>query len=425
MKKFLAYLPKRVNSFGIARIALIAVFVRITLAIPVHSGDLVTAGIWGIYAREFGFSGFYDFLNFGNYSRPDYPPLAIYLFWLVRIIWEGLFAFFWRINVLIPLFPSKFITWLEGEGYIFLLKLPGLIADFFVGLVIYKYLKEKFDKSKAVVGASLYWFNPAAIYVSAMWGQVDGIIVLFGLLSLIFIEQGKRIKGALYFLISILTKATMIILAPILFVKLLTKFKSLTKTLVLCITFAGLAAAPFTTENPLIWLVRNYIAKFSKAAVNLPFIQLRAYNFWTLITGFDFVPDSNLLLGLTLITWAKIISALVFIIILGVFIKKKEHWGAATLLIFASYLFLPRMHERYLLPILPFLLLFTFYYPKAKWAFFMVSTLLIFNLYAAWQVPFSFIATFLASDIPARIFSALLLTTFGWLFYFWAKKAST
>lgn len=407
-------------NFSFKHLFFTALFLRLVLAIPFHSGDLNTAAIWGIYARDFGFSGFYDFLNFGNYSRPDYPPLSIIMFWLIRLLWEGIFAIFWKINVLIPPFPSGFITWLDSEGYIFLLKLPGLFADFAIGGVLLWYVGKKLNRKLGVFAASLYWFNPAAIYVNSMWGQVDGVVILLGLLSIILLEGKKLTFGILALTASISIKATMLVLIPIvLYMLYKSKMKGLTILRAVGISgvFAVLVAAPFAVGNPVAWFVQNYIDKFSKAAVNLPFIQLRTFNFWTLATGFGFVPDSDLFLGFPLFWWARIISFVLFGVIVFMLFKKREIWGAASLLIFASFLFLPRMHERYLLPILPFLLIFAIKHRPAMWVFVATSVLQMINLYAAWQVPESALLGFLTADLFARSMAIFFILMFFWLMH--------
>ena len=410
---------------GIVKLGIAALLIRLVLAIPFYSGDLNNPAIWGIYAREFGFSGFYDFLNFGNYSRPDYPPLAIILFWAIRGLWEALFAAFWWLNITIPIFPSNFIPWFEKEGYILLLKLPGLIGDFLIGIILYNYFAKQ-NKKLAVMAATLYWFNPATIYVSSMWGQVDGIVMLLGLLSFIFIERMKFVLGLLAFTSSILIKPTMLMIAPVLIYLLIRNGKewpSIARGMVVAALFSAAVAWLFAPWNPVLWLVSNYFPKFvSGISANLPYIQIRTFNFWTLVTGNQFTPVETQWLGITLYSWAVTLSLLVFTVLLILLLKKKDYWGASALFIFASFLFLPRVHERYLLPILPFLLVFGLKYPKTLWIFFIVSLLHFLNLYAAWQVPGSFFIPLISHDLFGRMASLGLCVTFLWLLLFYVMQ---
>lgn len=422
MKKYSLSLTNFLNRVGYKKLFIAALLLRLFLAIPFRSGDLENYAIWGIYSRQFGFSGFYDFLSFGNYARPDYPPLAMILFWFVRLVWEVLFSIFWRINILLPAFPSNFITWFDHEGFLFLLKLPGLVADFAIGVVLFKYIKEKFDKNKALLAASLYWFNPATIYVSSMWGQVDGLVIFFALLSLISLEKKKSVLGLSFFVVSILVKPTMLMVAPIVIyfiyknrIKFVEIFKSVTISLSLSLLVASFFA-PGGITNSANWLFNNYINRFIPAgAMVLPYIQVRAFNFWTLVTGSDFTKDTQFWNGVTLFWWALVLSAIVVCLILFRLIKRGNPWLAAVLLVMATFLFLPRVHERYLQPAIALLIPVVIRYPKLLWIFFVVVLLHFFNLYAAWQVPYSSIAAFLFSDIPARVISFCFIATFIYL----------
>ena len=148
MKKFL-------KSIANNKIFIWALIIRlILLPLSFHS-DLNNNAIWGIYAQEFGFRGFYDWLNFGNYARPDYPPLAIIMFWFIRLIWQQLFNFFWFINVKIPIFPSSFIPWFETKGFLMLIKIPGVFADLGIGYLLYNYISKKYSKKKGKLTAKL------------------------------------------------------------------------------------------------------------------------------------------------------------------------------------------------------------------------------------------------------------------------------
>ena len=71
MKRFL-------RGFNLILVAALAI--RLILAPLAFHSDLTTNTIWGIYAKEFGLRGYYDWLNFGNYARPEYPPLSTLLF---------------------------------------------------------------------------------------------------------------------------------------------------------------------------------------------------------------------------------------------------------------------------------------------------------------------------------------------------------
>lgn len=421
MNKFFQNLADRLEKIGPKKVILAAFLLRIVLAIPFRSGDLDQYAWWGIYARDFGFSGFYEFLNFGNYARPDYPPLAMMLFLWIRILWEGIFAVLWKINISIPIFPSNVIPWFETEGYFLLLKLPGLIADFGIGLLLLWYLRKKVGDKLALLGSSLYLFNPAAIYVSSMWGQVDGIVIFLGLLALILIEKRHLTLGFLAYTASVLIKPTMLMIAPIILYLLYKQKVRLTaflKEASISALFGFLVAGYFTAGHPAFWLPNIYLFKFLKGAVTLPYIQVRAFNLWTLTTGYEFIEDSTSFLGIPLMWWALVISIIVFAVIAYHLARNGNYWGAAALFVFASFMFLPRAHERYLLPAIALMLPFVLKNKKALWVFVAITVLHLLNLYASWQVPASPLQQLITSDIFARFASLGFLVIFVWLLKF-------
>ena len=394
-------------------LALAAIVIRLILAVPFYSGDLNNPAIWGIYARDFGFSGFYDFLNFGNYSRPDYPPGAIMLFWLVRYLWEIIFKIFWWINVNVSVFPSNFIVWLETDGYIFLLKLPGLVCDFLIGYLIYKVLIKK-GKNMALLGSSLYWFNPATIYVSSMWGQIDGIVMFAGVLTILKAIQKKFAMALFILTLSILIKPTMLMLVPAVLITMFLKkvpLKNFILSLAPSALLIYLVSKPFAPWGPVPWIIKQYFNNFLNIASNLPYIQVRAFNFWTLVTGVNFVPLKNTLLGISLSTYAYVLASANFLLITYLVLKKRNIFGAVSLFIFSAFLFLPKIHERYLLPIIPFLILFSLgaWTKKTKRLVLTVSFFLFLNLYSAWGTPETFVVNIFRADVLARAASLALV----------------
>lgn len=407
------------QKIGLKRLALSALLIRFLLGIPFGSGDLENYAIWGTYAREFGFSGFYDFLNFGNYARPDYPPLAIVMFWAIKHIWGFLFAILWNINVAVPAFPSGFVTWFDHSGYLFLIKLPGLLADFGVGFLFYYYLKQKTRITTALLAASLHWFNPATVYVSSMWGQVDGVIIFLAFLSFVCLEKKQVAIGLLLFTISILVKPTMLMIAPVLLYVILRGrlvISQVVKAILISSGFAIGIVYLFAPWNPVVWLVQKYLFYFIPAGARvLPYIQVRAFNFWTLITGNEFTSSSVMWAGFTLSEWAFLLSILSFLAVAFIMMRTKNDWLSASLFILAAFLFLPGVHERYLQPLIAFSLPFFVRSTQGVLVWIVVVLLHFFNLYAAWQVPHTIISSFLNIDVVARVLSLVLLILFFYL----------
>ena len=210
------YLLNLVKKISFPKLLLIAVIIRIVLVPLSFHSDLNTNLIWGRYAQEFGLKGYYDWLNFGNYALPEYPPLSTILFLFVRTIWSWLFGFFWWLNISFAYFPSKFIPWFESEGQLSLYKIPGIIADLAIGYLIYKFVKRR-SEFGGKVAASFYLFNPAVIYLSSSWGQIESLVGFFALASFLALISRKYLKSTISMVFSLMTKATMLPLLPIYF----------------------------------------------------------------------------------------------------------------------------------------------------------------------------------------------------------------
>src|SRR3990167_6760302 len=93
------------------KILFLALVIRIFLLPLSFHGDLNNHALWGMYAEEFGLRGFYDWLNFLDHARPDYPPLAMIMFFMIRVLWRIVSNFLWMLNVTFSHFPSNLIPW--------------------------------------------------------------------------------------------------------------------------------------------------------------------------------------------------------------------------------------------------------------------------------------------------------------------------
>src|SRR5687768_1070668 len=117
---------------------LISFIFRLILLPLTYHGDINIHVIWGQYAHDFGLKGYYDYLNFFNYSRPNEPPLTILLCLVMSYFYDFLYQILWWLNIQFPVFPSDIVSWYAQHGYATLLKLPSIIADLLLAVLIYK-----------------------------------------------------------------------------------------------------------------------------------------------------------------------------------------------------------------------------------------------------------------------------------------------
>jgi len=398
----------------------------ILLPISFHS-DLNNNAIWGIYAQEFGLRGFYDWLNFGNYARPDYPPLAMVLFLVIRNIWQIFFNFFWFLNTTISVFPSKFIPWFETNGYLSLIKVPGIISDIGITYLIYNFIRNEKSHKVAKSVASLFLFNPAIIYLSASWGQLDSIVSFFALSATIFLLKLKYLKSTFFYLTSILIKATYFPLAVVLFISSLKSKINLKNILLIfgvSFLYLYLIGGVFTDHSYFLWSVRTYVDKILPGAITLPYINLNAFNFWGLILGLERISDGSLFLGIPLYNWAWGITIIFASLILLKFVKGQNIFFCISLLYFSLFLFMPRVHERYLYPFFVFFPFVLAKLPKLKKYFYILSGIFLLNLYHWWWFPrIDFLVNIIDAEFIERTLSLSNILIFGTLLRSYLKNS--
>lgn len=407
------------------KIVLVALFIRILLLPLTYHSDINNNVIWGIYAREFGLNGFYDFLNFGNYARPDYPPLAMLLFLAIKYIYDAVFGIFWKINISIPLFPSLIIVWLRDSGYQVFLKLPGALADLGIGYLLYKWLGQYKSKNQAKQISILYLFNPAIIYLSSLWGQLDSICTLLALLALYFLQKQKYALVTFFFIVSIMIKPTFIPLGLVIglwAIKKHIKFIEIIKSAVVAVITLWLIDAPFTTQNPLVWILDKYKNIFILGASTLPFINLNAFNFWGAILGLDRIAANTLVAGIQLEVIAYVLSAFWICLLVFLFLRQKLTTLSFTLLMyFVIFLFFPRVHERYFFPVIalfPIALYPHIFKNHIKRLYYIISGMFLLNLYHWWWYPsIPFVVNFLENNIIEKSLSFINIGLFFYTFY--------
>lgn len=409
-------LQKVYKNISVRNIFLFALLIRLALLPFSFHSDLTTYAIWGKYASEFGLRGFYDWLNFGNYARPDYPPLAMILFLAVERFWQFLFSIFWKINVAIPAFPSNFIPWFEKEGLLTLIKLPGVIADLGIGYLIFNFFKKK-SINKAKFASTLYLFNPAIIYLSAAWGQLDSIVGFLGLLAILLVIKEKYYASLTSFAASIMLKVTMAPSAIFLVlqsVKQKISFLRVTLLSFLTLLYLYTLGNIFIDKNPVVWSIDLYLGKLIKGAVTLPYINLNAFNFWGVVLGLERVSEQTLFMNIPINYWAWGITIFFALLVIWGYLKGRSIFFALAMLFFSIFMFASRVHERYLYPAILFFPIAIANNPKLKRFFWALSFIFLINLYHWWWFPkIEVLTVFFDLEVIERLLSLLNLAVFG------------
>lgn len=316
---------------------------------------------WSLRVSEVGFHDFYSKDIFS-----DYPPGYLYILYPIGIL----------------------LKCLNYEGllrtHLFILKMPAVICDILIGVLIHKYAFEKKPDNINII-TMLWLFNPAIILDSSVWGQVDSVFMLPVTIMCIFLSKKKTIPAYFAFAIGILIKPQTLIFTPlILFGIYENVFRSgFKKDIFLKNLFCGLIAIGTLFAAFIPFGIKKVIDLYFTTMASYPYVSVNAYNFWSML-GLNWFPQEELLFNI--IAYKTIGSAVIPLICIFstiIFIKniesKDRYWTTGTFIIITMFLFSVRMHERYLYPVMIFLFM-TYCTSKKKITllFYILFSLLIY-----------------------------------------------
>lgn len=405
-------------------ILLLALLLRCLLIFVGYHGDLNNNISWATLALERGLNGFYEGGNW-SFSSPNQPPLTILLFYLVRTIWTILNSTFWQLNNNLGVFPSAFIWWWEKWGMIILIKLPSILADIGIGFFVYKLVgkisKNNVSTNIAISLASLWLFNPISWYNSSIWGQTDSIVNLLGIAAIYNLIENKILKFTILFTLSILFKGSLFILVPLLFAVIIVKninYKIWIKSLALILFTTVLVSVWFHPHIDLFnWLFDLYVRRFLPGEIG--YLTANGFNFWWLINAGK-VLDSTSFLSIPFRIWGFVLVLPFYTFTVFKIMKSKSNenvlFGLA-LVAFGAFVFLTRIHERYLYPFFPFATTLLAFRPKLFNIYVISSLLYLINMFNLFWVPTMPTLRYILENTQlASIISILNLIIFIFLF---------
>ncbi|TAM86335.1 phospholipid carrier-dependent glycosyltransferase, partial [bacterium] len=302
-----------------------------------YANDIASFESWALTLYDHGIRAFYHATSF-----VDYPPGYLWV----------LAATGWLYHVL-------HVSDASAGYYVLrdLIKLPGIFADLGCAVVIYAAALRFAGRRLALGAAALFAFNPAAIYVSAYWGQVDAVSALFTLGALLAALRRRSLWAWALLAVAVLIKPQAFVLAPLLLAYDVVRDGAprLTPRLVLgplAAVAAGYAiAAPFAPAplNPLStlsWLFDRYVHGTSV----YPYSSINAFNIYAVARNF-WQPDSQWVAFLPQSAWGVLLVLAASAMVLWRFLQRRDERAfleAALLISLALFLFATRMHERYI-----------------------------------------------------------------------------
>jgi len=393
-----------IKKHGLFFLFLFGLLIRLALIFVNFSFDVNNHIVWAKDLHLRGFLGFFDRPSSEKFAvaYPNYPPLSLFIFYLFYPLPKIIFDFFWFLNVRLPLFPSNFVSMLESiDQRLFLaamLKLPAILADLGLTWILVLFTRKIIPKTKKfdLLVASLILFNPVFINNSSLWGQIDVIPLFFIMVSFYFLLFTKKnILSGVFFTLSLLVKPTTLVFLPVYLVVFLQRYGwfNVVKTIIVSNLVFWLAFLPFLKKFNLLTPYYIYSEKIL-AAQSLPYVTNGAFNFWLILVDFKqaVLDTAPFLFGLSYRFWGYFLTGVIIVVVLYRMLKNKVKTEVVFSGLFfsalASVLFLTKMHERYFLLPLPFLLLMVINKKQNLKYFFLLSALAFLNHYHSWAVPY-------------------------------------
>lgn len=411
-------------------IFLIGLLIRVALMFIASSFDVNNHISWAQDAAARGLPGFYETPSKEVYAwlYPNYPPLAIFIFYLVFIIKQPVFNVLWWLNLKLPFFPSKIFSFLGTREYTTgFYKIPAIIFDLVLAYLCYLFAKKLFpkDKQKHILAVSLILFNPMFFYISGLWGQIEVIVLSFFLISLYLLVFSKKpVLSFVFFVLSFLVKPVIIIFLPIYLIYFFKKYrwKEIIYSLIIGNLIFWLSFLPFyKSRNIFIYPYMTYINKIILSQ-SMDRVSNSAFNFWSINPQLMQIKDITKIVGSFSYQILGLIMVIIFYsIIICLYLKKTKSimafFYAIFLTGFSYIMFSTRMHERYFIYLLPFIFLISLKENKYfKWTIFL-SILFFLNLFYSWSIPYFNWMGPLKNNITIALLSLINFLSFLYLLF--------
>ena len=283
----------------------------------------------------------------------DYPPGYMYVLYLIGAVRNG--------------FGIANGSYTE----ILLVKLPAMLADLALGVVIFRMACKRLTRKRALAASLAYVLNPAVIVISACWGQVDAVHTLLIVLAVCALMDKKLLKGSLFFVFAVLVKPQSLMFTPLFMFAYVMRWRSykwkasalleLAEYIIICLLVFVALLLPFAPRDGIRFNIFPIIEQYKATLASYPYVSVNAYNVYALL-GLNWHPITGTVLGISYDALG--IIALVLVVLASFYIlwrmgeeSKSRYVLAAVFINFSTFMFSVKMHERYSFPVLALLVL--------------------------------------------------------------------
>ena len=391
----LPYWRDRESGFESALVTLAALAAVKVALVPFFPGFGADVGSYQAWALQIATQGPAHTYQTGYFL--DYPPGYLYGLWVAGLL-------------------AKLVN-ASGETLRVIAESPAIVADFFLALAMFAFVRRTSAAVVAFAGAMMVALNPAFLFDTVVWGQSDSVLSFTMLLSLVaLLDEQYDLCWALA-AISVLIKPQGLMLVPVLgwWTMLETEVTRWLRCALVAIGVFIIGIAPFQLGHPWNWIIDLYTstaAYYHETSVN-------AFNLMALVGGLR-QSDSGTLLGVSYFGLGMSLLVPLYGFVAGVLWRKRTRTTliyAAFITIFGFFMVAPRMHERYLYPALVFAIPLALESTEMLALFGILSLTCLFNL--AYVLHVLQTVVFLDSrDLLAMVASAINVVLLGLAVYY-------
>ena len=371
-------MAKKTKYLIISTLLLVGFLLRVFFADKGLTGDLLVNAEWGQKIVQLGARDHYSRGDW-YYTAPVYPPFSQLVFGAAYYLFDHKYVLA-QLHNIIKFPPSAFIVYFYKSGYYLLLKLPGILADLGLSLIIYNVLlKLTKDNKKALMAMAFYIFNPVTIFLSGLWGQTDSLVALLGIGSFLLLNNGQVFISIPLLFLSLYFKPSWAIFIPLYFYLMFLRksnIKSILGGVVVSFLLFLVITIPFTQGDVFAFTWDLFTKKIPLPVGILGKASNSAFNFYTIFfkIDIDFAPRFLSLLFFTILN------------IYSFFLVRREKDKLLGLFIglfsigIGGFLFMTSMLERYFFPGLTPLIILMFARPRLLWGLILMNLIFFANI---------------------------------------------
>jgi Gpi18-like mannosyltransferase len=356
-----------------------ALIIRLALAaLPGFVSDVGLFRQWAVEISDVGPGPFFA----ANDPMKDYAPGYLYVLWFLGDL-NSIFHF-------------------SAGQWDYVLKLPPIAADLGSAVLLYLLVRRR-SEEWGLLAAAVYLVLPPVLLIGAIWGQADSLLAFFVLFAIYFLDRNRLVAAGLAFTAGFFVKPQIVAVLPIFAFWLVRDSPPRTWLRVAgwSTVLAIVLAWPFF-PSLLPWRPLHELAShLADSADRYPYNSSFADNLWMVFPDFAgrcdveichdpitraAVAQGSEYLGLTTRTWGLALYVLSCVAVIAILRRTRSTEFLAlgtSLCALGFFVFMTRMHERYLFPyFLPALVACSLLRSAALWrAFAVLATVHLLNLY--------------------------------------------